>query len=181
MGESDSLVEFLAIAVDATKKAGEIIRKGFHQAKHVEHKVDLVTEIDKACEALIFDQIKQHFPEHKFIGEETSVACGGATELTDHPTCIVDPLDGTTNFVHSLPFVCVSISLTIGKITTVGVVYNPILDEMFTGILGKGAFLNGNKINVSSQTELVKSLLATKVKPLCQVNLHWKKCFGYCI
>ncbi|XP_010270146.1 PREDICTED: inositol-phosphate phosphatase-like [Nelumbo nucifera] len=164
MGESDSLAEFLAVAVDAAKKAGEIIRKGFHHAKHVEHKgqVDLVTETDKACEALIFDHLKQHLPEHKFIGEETTAACG-ATELTDHPTWIVDPLDGTTNFVHRFPFVCVSIGLTIGKIPTVGVVYNPILDEMFTGILGKGAFLNGNKINVSSQTELVKSLLATEV------------------
>ncbi|XP_071920480.1 inositol monophosphatase 3-like isoform X3 [Coffea arabica] len=140
-----TLEEFLSVAVDAAKKAGE---------------VDLVTETDKACEDLIFNHLKQHFPSHKFIGEETTAACG-VTELTDEPTWIVDPLDGTTNFVHGFPFVCVSIGLTLGKVPTVGVVYNPIIDELFTGIEGKGAFLNGKPIKVSSQSELVKSPLAT--------------------
>ncbi|XP_038710624.1 inositol monophosphatase 3-like [Tripterygium wilfordii] len=163
MAQNDSLSEFLHVAVDAAKTAGEVIRKGFYQTKHVEHKgqVDLVTETDKACEDLIFNHLKQHFPSHKFIGEETTAAFG-ATELTDEPTWIVDPLDGTTNFVHGFPFVCVSIGLTIKKVPTVGVVYNPIMDELFTGILGKGAFLNGSPIKVSSQSELVKSLLATE-------------------
>lgn len=163
-GHLQLLEKFLAVAVDAAKRAGEIIRKGFYQIKHVEHKgqVDLVTETDKECEVLIFNHLKQHFPNHKFIGEETTAACG-ITELTDEPTWIVDPLDGTTNFVHGFPFVCVSIGLTIGKIPTVGVVYNPIIDELFSGIRGKGAFLNGIPIKVSSQAELVKSLLATEV------------------
>eukprot|EP00268_Persea_americana_P068732 TRINITY_DN9631_c0_g1_i4.p1 TRINITY_DN9631_c0_g1~~TRINITY_DN9631_c0_g1_i4.p1 ORF type:complete len:210 (+),score=42.78 TRINITY_DN9631_c0_g1_i4:255-884(+) len=164
MGENDSLAEFLAVAVDAAKIAGEIIRKGFYQKKNVEHKgqVDLVTETDKACEDVISQHLKRHFPNHEFIGEETSAAFGTA-ELTDQPTWIVDPLDGTTNFVHGFPFVCVSIGLTIAKVPTVGVVYNPIIDELFTGILGQGAFLNGKRIKASSQTELVKSLLATEV------------------
>uniref|UniRef100_A0A7N0ZVT5 Inositol-1-monophosphatase n=1 Tax=Kalanchoe fedtschenkoi TaxID=63787 RepID=A0A7N0ZVT5_KALFE len=164
MAATDSLEEFLATAVDAAKRAGEIIRNGFYRTKHVEHKgqVDLVTETDKACEDLIFNHLKQKYPEHKFIGEETSAA-NGVTELTDDPTWIVDPLDGTTNFVHGFPFVCVSIGLTIGKNPIVGVVYNPIMDELFTGIDGKGAFLNGNSIKASSQSELVKSLLATEV------------------
>ncbi|KAF7151047.1 hypothetical protein RHSIM_Rhsim02G0100900 [Rhododendron simsii] len=163
MAENDSHSKFLAIAVEAAEKAGELIRKGFYQTKHVEHKgqVDLVTETDKACEDLIFNHLKQYFPSHQFIGEETTAACG-VTELTDEPTWIVDPLDGTTNFVHGFPFVCVSIGLTIGKIPTIGVVYNPIMDELFTGIHGKGAFLNGNPIKVSSQTVLMKSLLATE-------------------
>ncbi|GER52872.1 inositol-1-monophosphatase family protein [Striga asiatica] len=172
-----SMEEFLATAVDAAKKAGEIIRSGFYETKRVEHKgqVDLVTETDKACEELIFNFLKQTYPDHKFIGEETTAACG-VTELTDEPTWIVDPLDGTTNFVHGqasnvififflqkmFPFVCVSIGLTIGRIPTVGVVYNPIMDELFTAARGKGAFLNGKPIKASSQTELVKSLLATE-------------------
>ncbi|KAJ1427139.1 Inositol monophosphatase-like [Sesbania bispinosa] len=143
MADNDSHSEFLASAVDAARKAGE---------------VDLVTETDKACEDLIFNHLKQLYPTHKFIGEETTAAFG-ATELTDEPTWIVDPLDGTTNFVHGFPFVCVSIGLTIRKIPTVGVVYNPILNELFTGIRGKGAFLNGNPIKVSSKTELISSLL----------------------
>ncbi|KAF9610248.1 hypothetical protein IFM89_021572 [Coptis chinensis] len=147
MAENASLENFLDVAIDAAKRAGQ---------------VDLVTETDKACEDLIFNHLKQHCPGHQFIGEETTAACG-VTELTDHPTWIVDPLDGTTNFVHGFPFVCVSIGLTIGKVPTVGVIYNPILDELFTGIRGKGAFLNGNPIKVSTQSELVKSLLATEV------------------
>ncbi|RYR12074.1 hypothetical protein Ahy_B04g069601 isoform D [Arachis hypogaea] len=163
---ADSLSDFLASAVDAARKAGEvifIIRKGFYQTKHVEHKgqVDLVTETDKACEDLIFNHLKNLYPTHKFIGEETTAACG-TTELTDEPTWIVDPLDGTTNFVHGFPFVCVSIGLTIGKVPTVGVVYNPIIDELFTGVHGKGAFLNGKPIKVSTKTDLISSLLATE-------------------
>ncbi|XP_058196891.1 inositol-phosphate phosphatase-like [Rhododendron vialii] len=163
MAAKDSHTEFLAVAIDAAKKAGDVIRKGFYVTKHVEHKgqVDLVTETDKACEDLIFNHLKQHFPNHKFIGEETTAAYG-VTELTDEATWIVDPLDGTTNFVHGFPFVCVSIGLTIEKVPVVGVVYNPIMDELFTGIHGKGAFLNGNPIKVSSQSELVKSLLCTE-------------------
>ncbi|XP_042026112.1 inositol monophosphatase 3-like [Salvia splendens] len=164
MAEKGSVEDFLAQAVEAAKKAGEIIRRGFYETKLVEHKglVDLVTETDKACEELIFSSLKQQYPDHKFIGEETTAACG-VTELTDEPTWIVDPLDGTTNFVHGFPFVCVSIGLTIGRIPKVGVVYNPIMDELFTAIHGKGAFLNGNLLRVtSSQTELVKSLLATE-------------------
>ncbi|XP_024020231.1 inositol-phosphate phosphatase [Morus notabilis] len=163
MADNGSLDDFLASAVDAAKKAGEIIRKGFYQIKHVEHKgqVDLVTETDKECEDLIFNHLKQLYPTHKFIGEETTAAYG-TTELTDEPTWIVDPLDGTTNFVHGFPFVCVSIGLTIGKVPTVGVVYNPIIDELFSAMRGKGAFLNGNSIKVSSQSELVTSLLATE-------------------
>ncbi|KAJ0963554.1 hypothetical protein J5N97_028676 [Dioscorea zingiberensis] len=164
MGDNDSLAGFLAVAVEAAKSAGEIIRQGFHQKKNVEHKgqVDLVTETDKACERLIFDHLKKHYPDHKFIGEETSAEYGTA-ELTDDPTWIVDPLDGTTNFVHGFPFVCVSIGLTIRKVPSVGVVYNPIINELFTGVHGHGAFLNGNPIKASSQNELVKSLLATEV------------------
>ncbi|CAN4089982.1 unnamed protein product [Withania somnifera] len=164
MAQHGSLEEFLAIAVDAAKRAGEIIHKGFYEVKHVVHKgqVDLVTETDKTCEDLIFNHLKQHFPSHKFIGEETSAAIGDF-ELTDEPTWIVDPVDGTTNFVHGFPSVCVSIGLTIRKIPTVGVVYDPIIDELFTGIDGKGAFLNGKPIKISSQSELVKSLLGTEV------------------
>ncbi|KAG9443615.1 hypothetical protein H6P81_014955 [Aristolochia fimbriata] len=164
MGGNDSLAEFLDTAVEAAKAAGEIIRKGFHLKKNVEHKgqVDLVTETDKACEDLIFNRLKQKFPDHKFIGEETSAEFGTA-ELTDDPTWMVDPLDGTTNFVHGYPFVCVSIGLSIAKVPTVGVVYNPIMNELFTGIRGQGAFLNGNPIKVSSQSELVTALLASEV------------------
>ncbi|XP_048571063.1 inositol monophosphatase 3 [Triticum urartu] len=157
--------QFLAAAVDAAKSAGEIIRKSFYLTKNVEHKgqVDLVTETDKACEDLIFNHLRMLYPDHKFIGEETSAALGSTDDLTYDPTWIVDPLDGTTNFVHGFPFVCVSIGLTIGKIPTVGVVYNPIMNELFTAVRGKGAFLNGSPIKTSPQNELVKALMVTEV------------------
>ncbi|KAG0555925.1 hypothetical protein KC19_11G013400 [Ceratodon purpureus] len=123
---------------------------------------DLVTETDKACEEAIFKQLREAFESHKFIGEETS-SIDGIPLLTDAPTWVVDPLDGTTNFVHRFPFVCVSIGLVINKVPVVGVVYNPILDELFTGIEGKGAFLNGERIYASSQESIENALLATEV------------------
>uniref|UniRef100_A0A7N0VIZ8 Inositol-1-monophosphatase n=1 Tax=Kalanchoe fedtschenkoi TaxID=63787 RepID=A0A7N0VIZ8_KALFE len=166
MANSDSLDELLATAIDAAKRAGEVIREGFYKSKNVELKgqVDLVTETDKACEDLVFSYLEQKYPEHKFIGEETTAA-EGVVELTDEPTWIVDPIDGTINFVHGFPFVCVSIGLTVGKIPTVGVVYNPIMEELFTGVRGRGAFLNGSPIKVSSQSELITSLLAAEDVP----------------
>jgi len=83
--------------------------------------------------------------------------------LTDEPTWLVDPLDGTTNFVHRFPFVCVSIGLVINKVQVLGVVFNPILNELFTGIQGKGAFLNGKRIYASSQEHIGNALLGTEV------------------
>ncbi|XP_076935049.1 inositol-phosphate phosphatase-like [Bidens hawaiensis] len=143
-----SLSEFLTVAIDAAKKAGGlVIRNAFYQTKHVENKgsVDLVTETDKACEDIIFNHLKQHFPRHKFVGEETTAA-DGVSELTDEPTWIVDPVDGTINFVHGV-LLCVCIyKSTVKKVPVVGVVYNPILNELFTATDGNGAFLNGDPI-----------------------------------
>ncbi|KAG0565150.1 hypothetical protein M758_8G163800 [Ceratodon purpureus] len=154
----------LAVAIDCAKRAGQIIVNNFHSAKTVEHKgmVDLVTETDKACEDLIFKQLKLSFPAHELIGEETS-AENGTPLLTDAPTWVVDPLDGTTNFVHKFPFVCVSIGLVVNKVPVVGVVYNPIIDELFTAVQGKGAFLNGKRIYASSQEKIGNAMLATEV------------------
>jgi hypothetical protein len=128
---TETLESYLDAAVEAAKRAGQIILSNFYVTKAVEHKgkVDLVTETDKACETMIFQYLESAFPSHQFIGEETS-ATNGTPELTDAPTWIVDPLDGTTNFVHRYPFVCVSIGLVIDKVPTIGVVFNPILDEV---------------------------------------------------
>lgn len=161
----DDLDSYLEVALSAAKRAGEIIASNFYQKKNVEHKgtVDLVTETDKACEALILESISSSFPSHQFIGEEGSAGNGGVIELTDAPTWMVDPLDGTTNFVHCFPMVCVSIGLAIKKEVVVGVVFNPILQELFWSVRGRGAFLNGASINVSSQKELGSALLATEI------------------
>jgi len=88
---------------------------------------------------------------YRFIGEE-STASGVKCVLTDEPTWIIDPVDGTMNFVHGLPLVAISIGLLINKQPVLGIVYNPILDQMFTAKIGQGAFFNGNPMRVSGQT-----------------------------
>lgn len=125
--------------------------------------VDLVTNTDKQCEALIMETIQSHFPDHLFIGEETSASQGCCGELTSQPTWMVDPVDGTTNFVHRFPFSCVSIGLAIEKKVVVGVVYNPILKELFFAKRGSGAFLNGHPIHCSETKELRHALIATEL------------------
>lgn len=153
------------VAVDAARAAGKVISDAFHRPKAIEHKgsADLVTETDKACELLIMSAIRENFPDHKFIGEEETSAAGAPPELTDNPTWMVDPVDGTTNFVHCWPFCCVSIALVVKKEVMLGVVYNPVLEEMFVAEKGHGAFLNGEKISVSSTKELGNALLATEL------------------
>lgn len=86
----------------------------------------------------------------RFIGEEES-SLGKTIELTDDPTWIIDPIDGTMNFVHGLPHTCIAIALLINKTTEIGVVYNPILEQLFTARKGFGAFLNGAPIQVSEE------------------------------
>ncbi|MBN3302612.1 IMPA1 monophosphatase, partial [Amia calva] len=124
--------------------------------------VDLVTETDQKVEALIISSIKQKFPNHSFIGEE-SVAAGAPSILTDNPTWIIDPIDGTTNFVHRFPFVAVSIGFAVNKEIEFGIVYSCIEDKLYSARKGKGAFCNGVQIRVSGQKDITKSLLLTEL------------------
>ncbi|KAK7956785.1 uncharacterized protein PG986_006007 [Apiospora aurea] len=100
--------------------------------------VDIVTEADKAVEALVSGQLQKKYPTFDFMGEETYEP---GQKLTAWPTFIVDPIDGTTNFVHGFPSACVSLGLAVGRTPTIGVVYNPYLDQLYTAIRGRGAFL----------------------------------------
>jgi fructose-1,6-bisphosphatase/inositol monophosphatase family enzyme len=122
--------------------------------------VDLVTETDEAVEKLIFAAIRAKYPNHALIGEE-SVAKGGSETLTHRPTWIVDPIDGTTNFVHGLPWVGISIAFAVAGKVMMGVVFNPILDELFTATLAGGAQLNGEAIRASNTSVLKNALIAT--------------------
>lgn len=156
----------LAVAVEAATAAGNEIRAAWSAERTVEYKgaCDLVTATDKKCEDLIFALLKAKFPTHSLVGEESVAADDGKIPAVgDEPTWFVDPLDGTTNFVHGFPFSCVSVGLAVNKIPVVGVVLNPILGETFTAIRGKGAALNGKKISVSAVTELNKALIATEI------------------
>ncbi|GAX80036.1 hypothetical protein CEUSTIGMA_g7475.t1 [Chlamydomonas eustigma] len=166
MKNSEVNDKYLSVALAAANAAGNVIKDAFSsRSKHVEHKgtVDLVTETDKKCESLVLSLIQETFPSHKFIGEEGSAAQGFTAELTDDPTWMCDPLDGTTNFVHGFPFVCVSIALVIGREVIVGVVHNPILNETYTAIKGQGAKLNDAPISVSATCDLGTALIATEV------------------
>ncbi|KAJ5299315.1 hypothetical protein N7476_010872 [Penicillium atrosanguineum] len=100
---------------------------------------DLVTEYDRAVENMISTSLKEKYPDYVFHGEETY---NPAHPLTDAPTFIVDPIDGTVNFVHGFPCACVSLGFAVGRIPTVGVVYNPSTKNLYTAIRGQGAFLN---------------------------------------
>jgi len=153
--------EFYEAAVEVAKSAGTITREGFYANKSVRTKecfADLVTETDEKVEAHVISTLRTRFPGHAFIGEETT-ASGKKAQLTDDPTWIIDPVDGTTNFVHRIPHTCISIALWMNRAPVVAVVYNAILDEMFTAVVGAGAKCNGQPIHVSGITELNQSVI----------------------
>lgn len=159
--------QYLAVARKAAEGAGELIQRAFTaKDKGVQGKktaADLVTYTDEACENFIRSTIQEAFPGHKFIGEEEVSKSGEMPELTDEPTWMCDPLDGTTNFVHGFPFVCSAVALVIERRVVAGVVYNPILGEMFTAAHGAGAFLNGKQIQVSETAALDRALCASEI------------------
>ena len=116
----------------------------------------MVTDVDRRAEEIILDGIRRAYPDHAVLAEES-----GKNETQSDYCWIVDPLDGTTNFVHDYPFYCVSIAVQYHQETVAAVVLNPVMGELFSAIKGGGAHLNGNPITVSSTSELSKTLLAT--------------------
>jgi myo-inositol-1(or 4)-monophosphatase len=118
--------------------------------------IDLVTDVDRKADKLIVSRIKRLFPTHGIVSEEGGTKTGGG----DY-TWIIDPIDGTTNFVHGYPFFAVSIGIEHDGEMIVGCVYDPLRDEMFSARKGKGARLNGRRIAVSETSRLDRSLLAT--------------------
>ncbi|XP_026148089.1 inositol monophosphatase 1 [Mastacembelus armatus] len=162
---SDPWHECMDHCVQVTKKAGKMICEALKKditAMHKSSPVDLVTETDQKVEQLIISSIREKYPTHRFIGEE-SVAAGAPSVLTDDPTWIIDPIDGTTNFVHRFPFVSVSIGFAVKKEIVFGIVYSCTEDKMYTARKGKGAFCNGVPIRVSGQEDITQSLVLTEV------------------
>ncbi|XP_068956293.1 inositol monophosphatase 1 isoform X3 [Petaurus breviceps papuanus] len=162
---ADPWQECMDYAITLARKAGEVIREALKNEMAVMMKsspADLVTATDQKVEKMMLSAIKERFPSHSFIGEE-SVAAGEYSVLTDNPTWIIDPIDGTTNFVHRFPFVAVSIGFVVGKKMEFGVVYSCIEDKMYTGRKGKGAFCNDQRLQVSGQEDITKSILLTEL------------------
>jgi myo-inositol-1(or 4)-monophosphatase len=150
---------FLSVAWQAARLAGSLIRENWQRIKEVEYKsaIDLVTTTDRECEKRIVDLLFKNFPGHSILAEEqTAIAAPGSAYRW-----IVDPLDGTTNFAHSFPQFAVSIALEHEGEIVLGVVYDPLREERFSAIKGKGALLNDTPINISRVAELDKALLAT--------------------
>lgn len=138
------LDEFYDVCLKLTKEVGVVINKAFNEPKNITLKTadyDLVTETDKQVEEILILGLQKSFPDHKVIAEETASKEGGVFELTNEPTWIIDPIDGTLNFVHTYPLVAVSIALLINKRPVIGIVYNPVLEQLYTARAGKGAYL----------------------------------------
>lgn len=149
---------YLEAARAVAREAGEIQKRDFFKKGSVSFKgeIDLVTETDTACQALIHGRLADLFPGHDFLGEE------GLRRLTGAEfRWVIDPLDGTTNFAHRFPWFCVSIALEHHGAIVAGVVFNPMSGEMFSAEAGGGAFLNEAPVRVSSIGELGRSLVAT--------------------
>jgi myo-inositol-1(or 4)-monophosphatase len=146
---------YLKVAVLAARQVAPIFVKFFGQAGKVEKKDgnprDLVTQIDRKIETQIRKIIAKNFPEHKIIGEEFNKDEVNSADLV----WIIDPIDGTTNFIHGIPIACISIALWNCNEPLAAVVYNPISGQMLTAVKGGGAFLNNRKIFVSQQKDLL--------------------------
>ncbi|XP_056378240.1 inositol monophosphatase 1 [Hyla sarda] len=162
---ADQYQECMEFAVQVARQAGAVICAAMKEEVSVMLKsspADLVTATDQKVEEMIISSIKEKYPSHSFIGEE-SVAAGQGSTLTDNPTWIIDPIDGTTNFVHRFPFVAVSIGFAVNKQVEFGVVYSCVEDKMYTGRKGKGAHCNGQKLQVSGQKDITKSMIITEL------------------
>jgi len=161
---------FLDVAVRAARRAGALLTHHLGRPLTIETKrsaIDLVTVVDRHSERILHEAIRRHFPDHGFHGEE---------RLRTNPNSpyqwLVDPLDGTTNFVHGVPTFAISIGLLCDDELLVGVIYDPTRSEMFTAIKETGAWLNGKRIRVSRTRHIADSLLGTGFPPTFRDNPH---------
>ena len=148
--------------LDCVRQAGALIREAWRTPSTVQHKgrIDLVTETDLAVEAALKISLAQVYSGAAVLAEESAEGLDRAALLAG-PCWVIDPLDGTTNFAHRLPFVAVSVGLWTGTGVDLAAVYNPVLDEMFHAVRGGGAFRNGEPMAVSAARQLQDSLVCT--------------------
>jgi myo-inositol-1(or 4)-monophosphatase len=165
----------LNFAIRVAQDAGRLLRDRVGTKIDVAHKgaINIVTDVDLASERLIREAIATQYPRHQVLAEE-----GGLAESRSEYRWVIDPLDGTTNFAHGYPVFCVSIALEHQGETILGVVYDPMRDELFTAERGGGAALNNRPIRVSSTDSLMQSLLSTgfpyDIRTSTLTNLdHW--------
>jgi myo-inositol-1(or 4)-monophosphatase len=150
-------------AVAAAREAGAVLLEHLHRPLAIEEKgrrADLVTVADRASERVIVEHLRKEFPKAAILGEEGGAYAGDASERW-----IVDPLDGTTNYAHGYPLFCISIGYERDGEVVAGVIFAPLMNEIFTAELGKGALRNGDAIHVSSIASLADAMVVTGFKP----------------
>ncbi len=154
---------FEHVARAAVAAAGERLRAAWRGSKRIEHKsgIDIVTETDREVEALIVGQLRAAFPDHLIVAEEAAAGAALQRPADERYVWYLDPLDGTTNFAHAHPHFCVSLALAHGAELQLGLVYDPVRDELFAAQRGGGATLNGAPIRVSAVDDLNESLIGT--------------------
>jgi myo-inositol-1(or 4)-monophosphatase len=152
---------YLATAVEIVLRAGDIQRAGQESGFRIDKKgsIDLVTEVDLACERMCRETIAERFPGHDILAEELGGASPGGT--ASRFRWVFDPLDGTTNYAHGLPIYCSSLALEIDGRADVAAIYDPTRRELFTAERGEGSYLNGRALRVSQTSTLIDSLLVT--------------------
>jgi myo-inositol-1(or 4)-monophosphatase len=162
-----SISHAMEIAVDASKMAGQILREMLESASsRMKAPKDLVTDADLAAQAAIEKRILSEFPAHFFLGEESATTQESWDVFSREEFCwVVDPLDGTVNYVHRLPSFAVSIALMQNNRCVLGVVLDPMSGELFTAVEGKGAHLNGMPIRASSVSCLEEAMVAVSFPP----------------
>lgn len=149
--------------VNLAREAGELIlaqRENSQLSQEFKRGTELVTSADLAADKLICDAIQSQYPDHLILSEESSPNIG-AVQAQPQPLWIIDPIDGTVNFAHGHNQSAVSIAFVYEQQVEIGVVFNPFLDEMFTAQCGGGAFLNDKSIQVATETELRRAIIAT--------------------
>lgn len=151
-------MELAQIAGNAARAAGQILRDGWGKQHTIEFKgsINLVTEVDRAAEALIIEHLQRVTPDYAILAEESGVHAQESVFRW-----VIDPVDGTTNYAHHFPYFSVSIGLEENCETIAGVVYDPILDQLFAATRGGGAFLNGERIACSHAQTVSESVIAT--------------------
>lgn len=160
----ENLDYYYKFALKLVKDAGSIIREAKDKTASTKTADwDLVTIYDKKLEDVLINSLQKEFPTHKFIGEESAADANFMPELTDEPTWIIDPIDGTTNFVHGFPYCCISVGLTINKEEVIGIIYNPVLEELFCAQKGKGTYYNGKRVYCSKIEEVNQSVIGFEI------------------
>jgi myo-inositol-1(or 4)-monophosphatase len=169
------------VAVKAARSAGNIINRASLNLERLQvarkQQNDFVTEVDSAAEAAILEVLQESYPTHHFFAEESGYLMAGGQSLgnlswdevvqiqkddeEEHFLWVIDPIDGTTNFIHGFPQFAVSIALLVNGVVQQGLIYDPTRDELFTATKGGGAYVNHRRIRVASQLRLADCLMGT--------------------